>query len=86
MEEIDYNADSCSDGEEDFSELDQEIQEYLSWVEGKTEDDEVTMGQTCSSKVLRGLYVSNQPATNNMGLPLHSTALGVYSRFKSSPV
>uniref|UniRef100_A0A8C6IYG2 tubulin-glutamate carboxypeptidase n=1 Tax=Melopsittacus undulatus TaxID=13146 RepID=A0A8C6IYG2_MELUD len=43
VEEVDYNADSCSDGEEDFSELDQEIQEYLSWVEGKTEDDEVTM-------------------------------------------
>ncbi|XP_061227306.1 cytosolic carboxypeptidase 4 isoform X2 [Neopsephotus bourkii] len=85
-EEIDYNADSCSDGEEDFSELDQEIQEYLSWVEGKTEDDEVTMGQTCSSKALRQLYVSNQPATNNAGLPLHSAALGVYSGFESSPV
>uniref|UniRef100_A0A8B9F637 ATP/GTP binding protein like 1 n=1 Tax=Amazona collaria TaxID=241587 RepID=A0A8B9F637_9PSIT len=42
VEEIDYNTDSCSDGEEDFSELDQEIQEYVSWVEGKTEDDEVT--------------------------------------------
>ncbi|XP_057277919.1 cytosolic carboxypeptidase 4 isoform X1 [Pezoporus wallicus] len=86
VEEIDYNADSCSDGEEDFSELDQEIQEYLSWVEGKTEDDEVTMGQTCSSKALRQLYVSNQPATNNTGLPLHSAALGVYSGFESSPV
>ncbi|XP_065544743.1 cytosolic carboxypeptidase 4 isoform X2 [Lathamus discolor] len=86
VEEIDYNADSCSDGEEDFSELDQEIQEYLSWVEGKTEDGEVTMGQTCSSKALRQLYVSNQPAANNTSLPLHSTALGVYSGFESSPV
>ncbi|KAM8996956.1 cytosolic carboxypeptidase 4 [Ara ararauna] len=86
VEEIDYNTDSCSDGEEDFSELDREIQEYVSWMEGKTEDDEVTMGQTCRSKALRGLYVSNQPVTNNAGLPLHSTALGVYSGFKSSPV
>ncbi|XP_054025210.1 cytosolic carboxypeptidase 4 [Dryobates pubescens] len=86
VEEIDYNADSCSDGEEDFSELDQEIQECLSWVEEEREDEGATMGQTCSSKALRGIYISGQPAPSSAALPLHSTALGVYSGFESSPV
>lgn len=84
-EEIDYNTDSCSDDEGNFSELDQEIQECLSWVEGETEDEEVTTGQTCSSKALRGLYISSQPSPNSTALPLRSTALGVYSGFESSP-
>jgi len=84
VEEIDYNTDSSSDGEVDFSELDQEIQECLSWVEGETEDEGVTTGQTCSSKALRGLYISSQPASNSTALPLRS-ALGVYSGFESSP-
>ncbi|XP_064312273.1 cytosolic carboxypeptidase 4 [Phalacrocorax carbo] len=84
VEEIDYNTDSCSDGEGDFSELDQEIQECLSWMEGETEDEGVTTGQTCSSKALRGLYISSQPTSNSTALPLHSTALGVYSGFESS--
>lgn len=86
MEEIDYSTDSCSDGEEDFSEFDQEIQECLSCVEEETEDEGATMGQTCSSKALRGLYTSSQPASNSTALPLCSTALGVYSGFESSPV
>ena len=86
MEEIDYNTDSCSDGEDDFSELDQEIQECLSWVEGETEDEGATTGQTCSSKALRGLYISSQPASNSTALPLRSTALGAYSGFESSPM
>ncbi|KAM6119333.1 LOW QUALITY PROTEIN: cytosolic carboxypeptidase 4 [Pterocles gutturalis] len=84
-EEIDYHTDSCSDSEGDFSELDQEIQECVSWVEGDTEDEGVTTGQTCSSKALRGLYISSQPASNSTALPLRSTALGVYSGFESSP-
>ncbi|XP_009885965.1 PREDICTED: cytosolic carboxypeptidase 4 [Charadrius vociferus] len=84
-EEIDYNTDSCSDDEGNFSELDQEIQECLSWVEGETEDEGVTTGQTCSSKALRGLYISSQPTSNSTSLPLRSTALGVYSGFESSP-
>ncbi|XP_075620987.1 cytosolic carboxypeptidase 4 [Balearica regulorum gibbericeps] len=84
VEEIDYNTDSCSDGEGDFSELDQEIQECL-WAEGETEDEEVTMGQTCSSKALRRLYISSQPTSSSTALPLRSTALGVYSGFESSP-
>lgn len=85
-EEIDYNTDSCSDGEEDSLELDQEIQECLSWVEGETEDEEVTTGQTCNSKALRGLYISSQPGSNSTALSLHSTTLGVYNGFESSPV
>ncbi|XP_025929006.1 cytosolic carboxypeptidase 4 [Apteryx rowi] len=85
VEEIDYNTDSCSDGEGDFSELDKEIQECLSQVEGETEDEGATTGQTCSSKVLRGLYTSSQPAANNMALPLRSVPLGMYSGFESSP-
>ncbi|XP_065497781.1 cytosolic carboxypeptidase 4 isoform X5 [Caloenas nicobarica] len=84
-EELDYDTDSCSDGEGDFSELDQEIQECLSWVEGQTEDEGATMGQTCSSKALRGLYMSSQPGSNSTALPLSPTALGVYSGFESSP-
>ncbi|XP_069723351.1 cytosolic carboxypeptidase 4 [Phaenicophaeus curvirostris] len=85
VEEIDYNTDSSSDGERDFSELDQEIQECLLWAEGDTEDEGLTTGQSCSSKALRGLYISNQPASNSTALPLRSTALGVYSGFESSP-
>lgn len=84
-EEIDYNTDSCSDGEGDFSELDQEIQECLSWVEVEAEDEGETTGQTCSSKALRGLYISNQPASSNTALPLSSAPLGAYSGFESSP-
>lgn len=84
-EEIDYDTASSSDGEEEFLELDQEIQECLSCVEGETED-EVTTGQTCSSRALRGLYISSQPAANSTSLPLGSTALGLYSGFESSPV
>lgn len=84
-EEIDYNTDSCSDGEGDFSELDQEIQECLSWVEGEAEDEGETTGQTCSSKALRGLYISNQPSSSSTALPLSSASLGVYSGFESSP-
>uniref|UniRef100_A0A8V0Z743 tubulin-glutamate carboxypeptidase n=1 Tax=Gallus gallus TaxID=9031 RepID=A0A8V0Z743_CHICK len=84
-EEIDYNTDSCSDGEGDFSELDQEIQECLSWVEGEAEDEGDTTGQTCSSKALRGLYISNQPSSSSTALPLSSASLGVYSGFESSP-
>lgn len=76
VEEIDYNTDSCSDGEGDFSELDQEIQECLSWEEGEAEDEGETTGQTCSSKALRGLYISSQPASNSTALPLRSTPLG----------
>ncbi|XP_009999611.1 PREDICTED: cytosolic carboxypeptidase 4 [Chaetura pelagica] len=83
-EEIDYNTDSCSDGEGDL-ELDQEIQECLSWVEGEVEDEGVATEQTCSSKAPRGLYISSQPASDNRSHPLRSTALGVYSGFKSSP-
>ncbi|KAM6409380.1 cytosolic carboxypeptidase 4 [Rhynochetos jubatus] len=85
VEEIDYNTDSCSDGEGDFSELDQEIQECLSWTEGETEDEAVSTGQTCSSNALRGFYISSQPASNSTALPLRSTTLGVYSGFESSP-
>ncbi|OPJ70442.1 cytosolic carboxypeptidase 4 isoform B [Patagioenas fasciata monilis] len=85
VEELDYDTDSCSDGEGDFSELDQEIQECLSWVEGQTEDEGATMGQTCSSKALRGLYMSSQPGSKSTALPLSPTALGVYSGFESSP-
>nr|XP_009679874.1 PREDICTED: cytosolic carboxypeptidase 4 [Struthio camelus australis] len=85
VEEIDYNTDSCSDGEGDFSELDKEIQECLLQVEGETEDGGATMGQTCSSKVLRGLYISSQPAANNRALPLRSAPLGMCSGFESSP-
>ncbi|XP_071424953.1 cytosolic carboxypeptidase 4 [Pithys albifrons albifrons] len=85
-EEIDYNTDSSVDGEEDFSELDQEIQECLSWVEGKTEDEGVTTEQTCSSRALRRLYISSQPVPNSTTLPLGSTALGLYNGFESSPV
>ncbi|KAM9374840.1 cytosolic carboxypeptidase 4 [Phaethornis superciliosus] len=84
VEEIDYNTDSCSDGDGDL-ELDQEIQECLSWVEGDIEDEGATMEQTCSSKALRGLYISSQPASSSTALPLRSAALGVYSGFKSSP-
>ncbi|XP_017660769.1 PREDICTED: cytosolic carboxypeptidase 4 [Lepidothrix coronata] len=86
VEEIDYNTDTISDCEEDFSELDQEIQESLSWVEGEREDEGVTTGQTCSSRALRGLYISSQPAPNSTALPLGSAALGLYNGFKSSPV
>lgn len=85
MEEIDYNTDSCSDGEGDFSELDQEIQECLSWEEGEAEDEGETTGQTCSSKALRGLYISSQPASNSTALPLRSAPLGVYNGFEGSP-
>ncbi|KAJ7409398.1 hypothetical protein WISP_114124 [Willisornis vidua] len=85
-EEIDYNTDSSVDGEEDFSELDQEIQECLSWVEGKTEDEGATTEQTCSSRALRRLYISSQPVPNSTTLPLGSTALGLYNGFESSPV
>ncbi|XP_068882190.1 cytosolic carboxypeptidase 4 [Aphelocoma coerulescens] len=85
-EEIDYDTASSSDGEEEFSELDQEIQECLSWVESETEDEGATTGQTCSSRALRGLYISSQPAPNSAALPLGSTALGLYSGFESSPV
>ncbi|XP_038041075.2 cytosolic carboxypeptidase 4 isoform X1 [Anas platyrhynchos] len=85
MEEIDYNTDSCSDGEGDFSELDQEIQECLSWEEGEAEDEGETTGQTCSSKALRGLYISSQSASNSTALPLRSAPLGVYNGFEGSP-
>lgn len=86
-EEIDYDTASSSDGEEEFLELDQEIQECLSWVEGETEDEGATTGQTCSSRALRGLYISSQPAPNSTALPLGSRALGFeYSGFESSPV
>lgn len=85
-EEIDYDTASSSDGEEEFSELDQEIQECLSWVEGETEDEGATTGQTCSSRALRGLCISSQPAPNSAALPLGSAALGLYSGFESSPV
>ncbi|XP_071610403.1 cytosolic carboxypeptidase 4 isoform X1 [Heliangelus exortis] len=84
VEEIDYNTDSCSDGDGDL-ELDQEIQECLSWVEGDVEDEGATTEQTCSSKALRGLYISSQPASSSTALPLRSAALGLYSGFKSSP-
>ncbi|KAJ7396868.1 cytosolic carboxypeptidase 1-like [Pitangus sulphuratus] len=86
VEDIDYNTDSISDCEEDFSELDQEIQESLSWVEGEREDEGVTTGQTCSTRALRGLYISSQTAPNSTALPLGSTALGLYNGFKSNPV
>ncbi|RMB94298.1 hypothetical protein DUI87_29106 [Hirundo rustica rustica] len=85
-EEIDYDTASSSDGEEEFLELDQEIQECLSCVEGETEDEGVARGQTCSSRALRGLYISSQPAPNSTALPLGSTALGLYTGFESSPV
>lgn len=67
-------------------ELDQEIQECLSCVECETEDEGVTTGQTCSSRALRELYISSQPAPNSTALALGSTALGLYSGFESSPV
>nr|XP_025977033.1 cytosolic carboxypeptidase 1-like [Dromaius novaehollandiae] len=85
VEEIDYNTDSCSDGEGDFSELDKEIQECLSQVEGEMEDEGATTGQTCSSKVRRGLCTSSQPAANNTPLPLRSVPLGMCNGFESSP-
>ncbi|TRZ20640.1 hypothetical protein HGM15179_006448, partial [Zosterops borbonicus] len=85
-EEIDYDTASSSDGEEEFLELDQEIQECLSCVECETEDEGVTTGQTCSSRALRELYISSQPTPNSTALPLGSTALGLYSGFESSPV
>lgn len=85
-EEIDYDTASSSDGEEEFLELDQEIQEYLSCVEGETEDEGVTTGQTCSSRALRGLYISSQPAPSSTALPLGSSALGLCRGFESSPV
>lgn len=85
-EEIDYDTASSCDGEEEFLELDREIQECLSCVEGETEDEGVSTGQTCSSRALRGLYISSQPSSNSTALPLGSAALGLYSGFESSPV
>ncbi|XP_058667437.1 cytosolic carboxypeptidase 4 [Ammospiza caudacuta] len=85
-EEIDYDTACSSDGEEEFLELDQEIQECLSCVEAETEDEGVTTGQTCSSRALRGLYISSQPAPNSTALPLGSSALGLCRGFESSPV
>lgn len=84
-EEIDYNTDSCSDEEGDFSELDKEIQEGSPRAEGETEEEGTSEGQTCSSKVLKGLYISSQPTSNKKALPLPPASLRVYTGFESSP-
>uniref|UniRef100_A0A663EAA0 AGBL carboxypeptidase 1 n=1 Tax=Aquila chrysaetos chrysaetos TaxID=223781 RepID=A0A663EAA0_AQUCH len=68
VEEIDYSTDSYSDGEEDFSELDQEIQECLSCVEGETEDEGATMGQTCWVRLC--MLLSWSYLSNSVGNPM----------------
>ncbi|XP_067411757.1 cytosolic carboxypeptidase 4 [Emydura macquarii macquarii] len=84
-EDVDYNTDSCSDQEGDFSELDKEIQEISLRAEGETEEEGASEGQTCSSSVLGGGYISNHQATNSKALPLPSMPLGVFAEFESSP-
>ncbi|XP_030434866.1 cytosolic carboxypeptidase 4 [Gopherus evgoodei] len=84
-EDVDYNTDSCSDQEGDFSELDKEIREISLRAEGEVEDEGASEGQTCSSSVLGGFYISSHQTTKSKALPLPSTSLGVFAEFESSP-
>ncbi|XP_044837186.1 cytosolic carboxypeptidase 4 isoform X2 [Mauremys mutica] len=84
-EDVDYNTDSCSDQEGDFSELDEEIREISLRAEGEVEEEGAGEGQTCSSSVLGGFYISSHQTTKSKALPLPSTSLGVFAEFESSP-
>ncbi|XP_074863146.1 cytosolic carboxypeptidase 4 isoform X2 [Carettochelys insculpta] len=84
-EDIDYNTDSCSDQEGDFSELDEEIQQISMRAEGEREEEGAGEGQSCSFSVFGGFYISSQQAANSKGLPLPSVPLGVFAGCESSP-
>ncbi|CAM2099022.1 unnamed protein product [Caretta caretta] len=85
-EDVDYNTDSCSDQEGDFSELDEEIREISLRAEGEVEEEGASEGQTCGSSVLGGFYISSHQTANSKALPLPSASLGVFAGFESSPV
>ncbi|XP_072837978.2 cytosolic carboxypeptidase 4 [Pogona vitticeps] len=54
-EEVDYNTDSCSDIEGDFSDLDKEIRDDPPRAEGGKEDMDTNVGQICGPQPRRAL-------------------------------
>ncbi|XP_053128273.1 cytosolic carboxypeptidase 4 isoform X3 [Hemicordylus capensis] len=62
-DEVDYNTDSCSDQEGDFSELGKDIQEHPSHTEGEEEEAEAGPGQLCGPSPLGG-PPHHQPASS----------------------
>nr|XP_060611864.1 cytosolic carboxypeptidase 4 [Anolis sagrei ordinatus] len=61
-DEVDYNTDSCSDQEGDFSELEEETQECPPRAAGRTEASEANAGQVCGPQP-RGAHLHHQSAS-----------------------
>ncbi|KAL8197558.1 UNVERIFIED_CONTAM: hypothetical protein K2H54_031821 [Gekko kuhli] len=59
-DEVDYNTDSCSDQEGDFSELDDAIREHPLRLDGGNAEVEAGKGQVCSLKPRDGLRISSR--------------------------
>ncbi|XP_077173476.1 cytosolic carboxypeptidase 4 isoform X2 [Paroedura picta] len=59
-DEVDYNTDSCSDQEEDFSGLDEAIQEHTFRLDRGRGEVEAGKGQVCGLKTRDGLCISSR--------------------------
>nr|XP_056722075.1 cytosolic carboxypeptidase 4 [Euleptes europaea] len=59
-DDVDYNTDSCSDQEGDFSELDYAMRERPRGPDGGSAEAEAGKGQVCGLKPCDGLYISSR--------------------------